>query len=234
MVALLRNLLLNPITPIDHRNIIVQIDPFDERISIGKSKQDVFLPLTMTANLYKLFLTLMGSGSALINEVLDHCYGIKNYDPTIHDAKLAQLVTQANITLRAYFAFKRRRNTIVMTSLNGPFTVTSKGSWKHITAIYKYRERVWQTFSMTARAPCRTPEAAPKEVSPVKRVLTPGKWVAREEIEGFFGVSKATICRRISSWVKNGDLQKQGVGRRTVYLVNQEFLNNHAEKFVTH
>ncbi|MCX6123811.1 MAG: hypothetical protein NTV34_03565 [Proteobacteria bacterium] len=234
LLELLKNMLLEPINHNEHGNVIVQINPFDERISIGKSKINGLEPLTITPNVYRLFLTLMGEGSALVNEVLDHCFGIRNYDPTIHDPKLAQLVTQANISFRGNFSFKRRRNTILLASLNSVFSVKSKSSWRHVLAMYKHRERVWQALSMTTCTPIPSSATAKCELQPIRRLLTPGKWVSREEFEVFFGVSKATICRRINSWLKSGDLQKQGVGRGTVYLVNQAFLNNHAEKFVTH
>ncbi len=47
----------------------------------------------------------------------------------------------------------------------------------------------------------------------LEQSLSVGTWVKRQQLETLLQLSRATVCRRLSEWLKLGLIEKRGEGR---------------------
>jgi hypothetical protein len=142
------------------------------------------------------------------------CFGLTRYDPTIHAAKIFNLLsrirTLAPPTLR--FSVKDGR-------------VWSRGSWDGVEIdrgsglsgqVRGHSE--WE--SLTARQlPRKSTEIADRWARPAQALkLLEGKAeLTRRELEALTGKSRATANRIIERWIRQGIVVRRGNARNTVY-----------------
>jgi hypothetical protein len=185
-----------------------------------------------SSNLYRFVSLLIESNQCLVQEVVLDCFGSANYDPLIHDDRIARLITQANKEFKGLAQFARRRFQITVTWQVGPLKVTVLGSNRHTATLQSYKDRVWIALQSNHQVNNQSTHAAvntvvtskkPSDKNPSKKSMQVGRWIKRDELEKSFNVSKATICRRIETWIQEGVVIRRGVGRSTEYLLTSQF-----------
>lgn len=159
-------------------------------------------PLT---KLLELFRSSERAGKA---QVLSHVFGIRRYEPELHDQKLANLLSKAN----------------------RQFADTAQFSTKGDQVIARIqRERLHfaecdlhtLSFAQADLSLLLADDGKQKEKN--LAALT-DRWVSRSELEAGLGVSRATAARWLKSRVDSGEIEAKGSGKNVRYRIPQEAL----------
>lgn len=183
-------------------------------------------------SLTKLVAMFATSKSQDLRDVLAECFGLRRYDPTVHDAKLANFLSRANRALDPMCVFSRRGNQVVIrvapqalviepTSAQTSLLQQNDILMDAIMGAVSCAEAARPPMVTTASEQRRSGASADLDIK--ASVTLPTGWVSRQALEAFLGVSRATAIRRITRWIETGELRRQGVGKASTYLITNEF-----------
>lgn len=147
--------------------------------------------------------------SVRCEELLRACFGLSNYDPQVHNARLFNLFSRLRLHCGPVPSFHIKAG-----------SVYSKGSWTHLS--FKRSgsgspqiHSEWRTLVQGLR---NTPSGTARKRGTMSLSKLPQHGpITRSLIEKHLNVPRSTANRILTRWVKKGTLQKSGAGKNTIY-----------------
>lgn len=154
-----------------------------------------------------------------IEEFAAHCFGIKNFDSTVHLSKVFNLVSRLKALAPQESQPQIRvgiKNGKVWSELNPDSFAWIRGDV--FSAGMQSASRILKKRDVKSLSP----QALAKRTSVVAARKAVGQFLSRSQLEALLNRPRSTVNRLINDWVKNGQLNKSGQGRNTVYQVVTE------------
>ncbi|NUM87828.1 MAG: hypothetical protein HUU37_01355, partial [Bdellovibrionales bacterium] len=145
--------------------------------------------------------------------LLTACFGIRRYDPFLHDPKLANLLSRANKEFAPWASFSTKGDKV--------YATLKSVEWKEESLHTKCFEAVPEVWDLLL--PGVAAAAAPGEKTEAARRLV-GEWSTRAQFEALLGLSRASANRWIVQWVERGLLEKDGAGKNTRYRATEALI----------
>lgn len=188
------------------------IDLSHSRLSShGHSKPQISAPLCLA------FSLLHAKPVVEAEEFMRVCFGISQFEPEIHQAKIFNLLARMRKIAPTELCFYVKSGKIY-----------AEGSWSEVT--FQRRHSL-----AGALQDCVEWKSIIKSHPPRQQALLPSDWfvrpvqalkqfenkreLSREELEKVTGKSKSTASRMIQRWLEQGILKKTGKAKNTRYLV---------------
>lgn len=159
-----------------------------------------------------LFFLLIEKQIITKPELLEACYGIRRYDPFIHNPKIANLVSQVNRLYRPLVFLKTRGENVVVSKIERDLI--------HFSFYCQHSAQLRQLPS--SRSFFASGATSSEEGSTYTSIIENfcNEWKSREEYEQLLSISKATATRRIKRWIERDLITKRGKGKTSFYKMH--------------
>jgi hypothetical protein len=164
---------------------------------------------------------LSTKNSVSVDEFLNHCFGIPEFDGVIHMAKINNLLARVKELFgRTFVQVKAGR--ILVDQKNAHSLVILNSSLAGVTLRHDF---FWRDFLNNVRdfnrAISTDVQKAALKPTTEQMMASFSRPVKRYDFEKRFGISRATAQRLIYGWLRGGLLKRKGHGKNTLYLSAQ-------------
>jgi hypothetical protein len=171
-----------------------------------------------STSLTRLLRILTETNPLRVMDALKACFNLSQYEPTVHDPKLANLLSRANRHFAPYVRVTRRDEYIF-----AEFDSTHlflKAANPHTLLLAQraelYEKALIPTMTVTATAGNETKKNTRTSASQISE-----NWVSRQELEGLLGLSRTSTNRKINEWIRKKLVIRSGIGKASCYKLSK-------------
>lgn len=185
------------------RNGVLTIDPNRSHVQSAGSSEKI-----VSEALARGFELLYSKRAVSCEELVSVCFGLRQYDPLIHNPKIFNLLSRMKRLAEPSLTFHMRQGQIL-----------SKGDWEGIRFVNGME--VPELFRALAEETSSRFQSAPA-TRDSRSLQSPPHWegmIARRDLEAKIRRPRSTTNRILAQWLEQGVVRRSGTARNTKYFL---------------